>query len=327
VHPGFCPAELAAARSGRPLMHDFCTISSRSAHALAIDREALRAAALGDLWWPLYKPSLARPRLAAGPRALGAAGEGQPRHSVCWPRRTGPPETGQPARLATSPNDQVEHAQPGVVGNSTTRLQDGRIVTPARLPGAELGPGLINRDTGIRTCAPSSRRSALPSCATSVWKSLGDQSTLPLTFETPSLGSPAVCSKPSGCVSKASERERIGAVADLLYPTWRLNITVCQEPVAPNTSVNCFATGTATFLIMGRAAPAWPLLATSTSTRACAPLKCEATAAGLGRRRGHGFGLSHVVITSVIADDLDDGGASQSFLHPAGARALPRHHH
>ena len=47
---------------------------------------------------------------------------------------------------------------------------------------------------------------------------------------------------------KAPQRERIGAVADLLLD---LNLnTVCQEASCPNIG-ECFAGGTATFLIMG----------------------------------------------------------------------------
>ena len=54
--------------------------------------------------------------------------------------------------------------------------------------------------------------------------------------------------KPEWLRVKAPQRERIGAVADLLLD---LNLnTVCQEASCPNIG-ECFAGGTATFLIMG----------------------------------------------------------------------------
>ena len=54
--------------------------------------------------------------------------------------------------------------------------------------------------------------------------------------------------KPDWLRVKAPQRERIGAVADLLLDL-KLN-TVCQEASCPNIG-ECFAGGTATFLIMG----------------------------------------------------------------------------
>ena len=54
--------------------------------------------------------------------------------------------------------------------------------------------------------------------------------------------------KPDWLRVKAPQRERIGEVADLLLDL-KLN-TVCQEASCPNIG-ECFAGGTATFLIMG----------------------------------------------------------------------------
>ena len=68
--------------------------------------------------------------------------------------------------------------------------------------------------------------------------------------------------KPPWLRVKAPQRERIGAVADLLLDL-KLN-TVCQEASCPNIG-ECFAGGTATFLIMGRAAPGPAPIATSIS--------------------------------------------------------------
>jgi lipoic acid synthetase len=113
-------------------------------------------------------------------------------------------------------------------------------------------------------------------------------------------------SKPDWLRVKAPQRERIGAVADLLQDL-RLN-TVCQEASCPNIG-ECFAGGTATFLIMGpgctRACP-YCDIDFDRSVRALDPSEPERLGEAVAR-----LGLSHVVITSVNRDDLADGGASQ----------------
>lgn len=112
--------------------------------------------------------------------------------------------------------------------------------------------------------------------------------------------------KPDWLRVKAPQRERIGAVADLLVDL-KLN-TVCQEASCPNIG-ECFAGGTATFLIMGpgctRACP-YCDIDFDKSVRALDPTEPERLGEAVAR-----MGLSHVVITSVNRDDLDDGGASQ----------------
>jgi lipoic acid synthetase len=83
--------------------------------------------------------------------------------------------------------------------------------------------------------------------------------------------------------------------------------TVCEEAACPNIG-QCWAKGHATVMILG-----------DTCTRACAfcnvktgkpnavdPLEPQHLAAAVAE-----LGLSHVVITSVDRDDLDDGGADQ----------------
>ena len=112
--------------------------------------------------------------------------------------------------------------------------------------------------------------------------------------------------KPPWLRVKAPQRERIGAVADLLRDL-QLN-TVCQEASCPNIG-ECFAGGTATFLIMGpgctRACPYCDI----DFDRSVRPLDTsEPTRLGEAVAR---LGLRHVVITSVNRDDLSDGGASQ----------------
>ena len=112
--------------------------------------------------------------------------------------------------------------------------------------------------------------------------------------------------KPPWLRVKAPQRERIGAVADLLVDL-KLN-TVCQEASCPNIG-ECFAGGTATFLIMGpgctRACP-YCDIDFDRSVRPLDPTEPERLGEAVRR-----LGLSHVVITSVNRDDLADGGASQ----------------
>ena len=112
--------------------------------------------------------------------------------------------------------------------------------------------------------------------------------------------------KPDWLRVKAPQRERIGAVADLLVDL-KLN-TVCQEASCPNIG-ECFAGGTATFLIMGPGC-----------TRACpyCDIDFDKSVRSLDASEPQRLGeavrrlaLSHVVITSVNRDDLEDGGASQ----------------
>ena len=112
--------------------------------------------------------------------------------------------------------------------------------------------------------------------------------------------------KPDWLRVKAPQRERIGAVADLLVDL-KLN-TVCQEASCPNIG-ECFADGTATFLIMGpgctRACP-YCDIDFDKSVRALDPSEPVRLGEAVAR-----LGLKHVVITSVNRDDLADGGASQ----------------
>ena len=112
--------------------------------------------------------------------------------------------------------------------------------------------------------------------------------------------------KPDWLRVKAPQRERIGEVADMLLDL-KLN-TVCQEASCPNIG-ECFAGGTATFLIMGpgctRACP-YCDIDFDNSVRSLDPTEPERLGEATAR-----LGLKHVVITSVNRDDLSDGGASQ----------------
>ncbi len=112
--------------------------------------------------------------------------------------------------------------------------------------------------------------------------------------------------KPSWLRVKAPQQERIGELSDLLLDL-KLN-TVCQEASCPNIG-ECFAGGTATFLIMGpgctRACP-YCDIDFDKSVRELDITEPQRLGEAVERMR-----LSHVVITSVNRDDLADGGASQ----------------
>jgi lipoic acid synthetase len=86
--------------------------------------------------------------------------------------------------------------------------------------------------------------------------------------------------------------------------------TVCQEASCPNIG-ECFASGTATFLIMGpgctRACP-YCDIDFDRSQRDLDPTEPDRLAEAVFRMK-----LKHVVITSVNRDDLGDGGASQFY--------------
>ncbi len=114
--------------------------------------------------------------------------------------------------------------------------------------------------------------------------------------------------KPEWLRVKAPQFERIGNTANLLSDL-KLN-TVCQEASCPNIG-ECFASGTATFLIMGpgctRACP-YCDINFDRSKRVLDPTEPYRLAEAVSR-----MNLKHVVITSVNRDDLDDGGASQFF--------------
>ena len=114
--------------------------------------------------------------------------------------------------------------------------------------------------------------------------------------------------KPDWLRVKAPQVERIGNTANLLSDL-KLN-TVCQEASCPNIG-ECFASGTATFLIMGpgctRACP-YCDIDFDRSKRDLDPTEPDRLAEAVFRMK-----LKHVVITSVNRDDLSDGGASQFY--------------
>ena len=93
VHPGISALQLAAARAGAPLMHDFCTISlSDRLTPWAVIEQRLRAAAAADFVVALYNP-----RSRGRDWQLGMARElllaGRPAQTPwCWPANWGGPK-------------------------------------------------------------------------------------------------------------------------------------------------------------------------------------------------------------------------------------------
>ena len=140
VHPGISALQLAAARAGAPLMHDFCTISlsDRLTPWEVIERR-LQAAAAGDFVVALYNP-----RSRGRDWQLGRARElllaGRPAHTpVVLARQLGRAEEVVSLHtLGALPVDQVDMLTLVLVGNSSTRLESGRVVTPRGYPGAAL---------------------------------------------------------------------------------------------------------------------------------------------------------------------------------------------
>ncbi len=140
VHPGISALQLAAARAGAPLMHDFCTISlsDRLTPWTVIERR-LEAAAAGDFVVALYNPR-SRDRDWQLSRACDLLRAHRPDETpVVLARQLGRKEESVTLHtLATLPLKQVDMLTLVLVGNSTSRSQDGWMVTPRGYPGAEL---------------------------------------------------------------------------------------------------------------------------------------------------------------------------------------------
>ena len=140
VHPGISALQLAAAKAGAPLMHDFCTISlSDRLTPWDVIEKRLQAAAAGDFVVALYNPrSKGRDWQLARAQALLLAGR-PGTTPVALARQLGRPEEQVSLHtLGDLPIEQVDMLTLVLVGNSTSRTQDGRMVTPRGYPGAEL---------------------------------------------------------------------------------------------------------------------------------------------------------------------------------------------
>lgn len=140
VHPGLSALQLAAARAGAPLMHDFCTISlsDRLTPWEVIERR-LRAAAEGDFVVALYNPrSLGRNWQLGRAQELLLA-ERPASTPVVLARQLGRSEEQVSLHtLADLPIEQVDMLTLVLIGNSSSRVADGRMVTPRGYPGAAL---------------------------------------------------------------------------------------------------------------------------------------------------------------------------------------------
>ncbi|MBD1192737.1 precorrin-3B C(17)-methyltransferase [Vulcanococcus sp. Clear-D1] len=140
VHPGISALQLAAARAGAPLMHDFCTVSlsDRLTPWEVIERR-LRGAAAGDFVVALYNPRSKGRDWQLG-RAQELLLEHRPPHTpVVLARQLGrEEETVSLHELATLPIHQVDMLTLVLIGNSSSRVEGGRMVTPRGYPGAEL---------------------------------------------------------------------------------------------------------------------------------------------------------------------------------------------
>jgi cobalt-precorrin 5A hydrolase/precorrin-3B C17-methyltransferase len=140
VHPGISALQLAAARAGAPLMHDFCTISlsDRLTPWPVIERR-LQAAAAGDFVVALYNPRSEERHWQLGrARDLLLAGRsGSTPVAIC--RQLGrAQEQVSLHTLETLPIGQVDMLTLVVVGNTSSYVRDGRMVTPRGYPGSAL---------------------------------------------------------------------------------------------------------------------------------------------------------------------------------------------
>ena len=140
VHPGISALQLAAARAGAPLMHDFCTVSlSDRLTPWPVIEKRLQAAAAGDFVVALYNP-----RSLGRDWQLGRARELLLDHRpgstpVLLARQLGrAEETLSLHTLADLPIEAVDMLTLVLIGNSSSRVEAGRMVTPRGYPGAEL---------------------------------------------------------------------------------------------------------------------------------------------------------------------------------------------
>ena len=140
VHPGISALQLAAARAGAPLMHDFCTVSlSDRLTPWPVIEQRLQAAAAGDFVVALYNP-----RSKGRDWQLGRARElllnNRPLQTpVLLARQLGrADENLQLTTLEALQPEQVDMLTVVLIGNSSTKAVDGRMITPRGYPGAQL---------------------------------------------------------------------------------------------------------------------------------------------------------------------------------------------
>ena len=140
VHPGISAFQLAAARAGAPLMHDFCCVSlSDRLTPWSVIEKRLEAAAAGDFVLALYNP-----RSKDRDWQLGQAKEILLKHRpattpVMLARQLGRlEESRQLTCLERLEPESVDMLTLVLIGNSSSRAEDGWMVTPRGYPGASL---------------------------------------------------------------------------------------------------------------------------------------------------------------------------------------------
>ena len=140
VHPGISAFQLAAARAGAPLMHDFCCVSlSDRLTPWTVIEKRLEAAAAGDFVLALYNP-----RSRGRDWQLDQAKEILLKHRppttpVMLARQLGrAEESRQLTCLKRLEPESVDMLTLVLIGNSSSRSEDGWMVTPRGYPGASL---------------------------------------------------------------------------------------------------------------------------------------------------------------------------------------------
>ena len=140
VHPGISAFQLAAARAGAPLMHDFCCVSlSDRLTPWTVIEKRLEGAAAGDFVLALYNP-----RSKGRDWQLGHAKEILLKHRppttpVMLARQLGrAEESRQLTCLERLKPEAVDMLTLVLIGNSSSRAEDDWMVTPRGYPGASL---------------------------------------------------------------------------------------------------------------------------------------------------------------------------------------------
>ncbi len=140
VHPGISALQLAAAKTGAPLMHDFCTISlSDRLTPWDVIEQRIQGAGLGDFVIALYNPrSKGRDWQLAKAKTI-LLQHRQETTPVAIARQLGRHE--EEIRITTLGGlnpQQIDMLTVLLIGNSSSYSKDGRMVTPRGYPGAEL---------------------------------------------------------------------------------------------------------------------------------------------------------------------------------------------
>ncbi|QNJ02064.1 bifunctional cobalt-precorrin-5A hydrolase / precorrin-3B C17-methyltransferase [Synechococcus sp. PROS-U-1] len=140
VHPGISAFQLAAARAGAPLMHDFCCVSlSDRLTPWTVIEKRLEAAAAGDFVLALYNPRSKGRDWQLGQAKQILLKRRPPTTPVMLARQLGRAEESlQITSLERLEPESVDMLTLVLIGNSSSRAEDGWMVTPRGYPGASL---------------------------------------------------------------------------------------------------------------------------------------------------------------------------------------------